>query len=93
MGSCQWVRAKQNVIVLGATGAGKSFLGGALAQASCRQGFRALVIRTPRLLQQLAVARADGTYVNALARLARRGPWPGRSARHVPGAAPVHEKS
>jgi DNA replication protein DnaC len=71
LGSCQWVRAKQNVIVLGATGAGKSFLGGALAQAACRQGFRALVIRTPRLLQQLAVARADGTYANALARLAK----------------------
>ncbi|WP_437942709.1 ATP-binding protein [Sorangium sp. So ce341] len=32
---------------------------------------RALVIRTPRLLQQLAVARADGTYANALARLAK----------------------
>ena len=63
LGSCNWVRAKQNVIVLGATGAGKSFLGGALAQAACRQGFRALVVRTPRLLQQLAVARADGTYV------------------------------
>jgi DNA replication protein DnaC len=71
LASCQWVRAKQNVIVLGATGAGKSFLGGALAQAACRSGFRALCIRTPRLLQQLAIARADGTYANALARLAK----------------------
>jgi DNA replication protein DnaC len=71
LASCQWVRAKQNVIVVGATGAGKSFLGGALAQAACRQGFRALCLRTPRLLQQLAIARADGTYANALARLAK----------------------
>ncbi|WP_434041542.1 MULTISPECIES: ATP-binding protein [Sorangium] len=75
LGSCQWVRAKQSVIVLGATGAGKSFLGGALAQAACRQGFRALVIRTPRVLQQLAVARADGTCANALARLAKARRW------------------
>jgi DNA replication protein DnaC len=59
------------VIVLGATGAGKSFLGGALAQAACRHGFRALCIRTPRLLQQLAVARADGTYAQQLAKLAK----------------------
>jgi DNA replication protein DnaC len=71
LGSCQWVKAKQNVIVLGATGAGKSFLGGALAQAACRQGFRALCIRTPRLLQQLAVARADGTYSQQLGRIAK----------------------
>ena len=71
LASCQWVRAKQNVIVMGATGAGKSFLGGALAQAACRHGFRALCVRTPRLLQQLAIARADGTYANALSRLAK----------------------
>jgi len=71
LGAGQWIRSKQNVIVVGATGAGKSFLGGALAQAACRQGFRALCIRTPRLLQQLAVARADGTYSQALARLAK----------------------
>lgn len=69
LASCQWVRAKQNVIVLGATGAGKTFLGGALAQSACRLGFRALCIRTPRLLQRLAVARADGTYAKELARL------------------------
>jgi len=67
----QWVRAKQNVIIVGATGSGKSFLGGALAQAACRQGFRALCIRTPRLLHQLGIARADGTYASALARLAK----------------------
>ena len=71
LATCQWVRAKQNVIVIGATGAGKSFLGAALAQAACRQGFRALCIRAPRLLQQLAIARADGTYAGALARLAK----------------------
>lgn len=71
LASCQWVHAKQNVIVVGATGAGKSFLGGGLAQAACRNGFRALCIRTPRLLQQLAVARADGTYPQALLRLAK----------------------
>jgi DNA replication protein DnaC len=67
--SCQWVRAKQNVIVLGATGVGKTFLSGALAQAGCRQGLRALCARTPRLLQRLAVARAEGTYSKELSRL------------------------
>ncbi|MFI5299365.1 MAG: IS21-like element helper ATPase IstB [Polyangiales bacterium] len=71
LATCQWVRAKQNVIVLGATGVGKTFLGGALAQAACRQGLRALCIRAPRLLQQLAIARADGTYAQELARIAK----------------------
>ena len=59
------------MIVIGATGVGKSFLGGSLAQAACRQGLRALCVRTPRLLQALAVARADGTYSQELARIAK----------------------
>src|SRR5262249_50374352 len=56
LATCAWVRAKQNVIVVGATGVGKTFIGAALAQAACRQGRRALCVRVPRLLQDLAVA-------------------------------------
>jgi DNA replication protein DnaC len=71
LATCQWVRAKQNVIAIGATGVGKSFLGAALAQAACRNGYRALCTRLPRLLNELAIARADGSYAVLLARLAR----------------------
>lgn len=71
LATCQWVRAKQNVIVVGATGVGKSYLGAALAQAACRSGFRALCARVPRLLHELAIARGDGSYVTTLQRLAQ----------------------
>jgi DNA replication protein DnaC len=71
LGTCSFVRAKQNVIIEGATGTGKSFLANALAQAACRAGFRALTIRTPRLLNELAVARGDGSYAATLQRIAR----------------------
>jgi DNA replication protein DnaC len=71
LATCQWVRSKQNVIAIGQTGVGKSYLGASLAQAACRNGFRALCTRVPRLLQELAVARADGTYVTVLNRIAQ----------------------
>lgn len=71
LATCQWVRAKQNVIIVGKTGVGKSFMGAALAQAACRAGFRALCTRTPRLLHELALARADGSYAALLNRLAK----------------------
>ena len=71
LATCAWVREKQNVIVVGATGVGKTFIGAALAQAACRHGFRALCLRVPRLVQDLALARGDGTYRNELQRLAR----------------------
>jgi DNA replication protein DnaC len=69
--TCQWVRSKQNVIVIGQTGVGKSYIGSALAQAACRNGFRALCTRAPRLLHELGIARADGSYMKVLARIAQ----------------------
>src|SRR5690606_14221626 len=71
LASCQWVRAHHNLIVLGPTGVGKSFLASALAQAAIRQGFRALFLRVPRLLEQLAIARASAEYSKTLARMAK----------------------
>ena len=71
LATCSWVRAKQNVIVLGPTGVGKSFLACALANVACRQGFRALYVRVPRLVHQLSVARADGSYTSELGRISR----------------------
>lgn len=70
-GTCGWVRAKQNVIVIGMTGTGKSYLGAALAESACRHGYRALRTRAPRLLGELAIARADGSYTAVLSRLAK----------------------
>jgi DNA replication protein DnaC len=48
---------------------GKSYLACALARATCREGFTAQYARLPRLLEGLALARADGTYRWGLTRL------------------------
>ena len=71
LGSCQWAKAKQNVLITGATGTGKSYLGAALADTACRHGMRALFVRVPRLVEDLAVARVSGAYSSTLAKLAR----------------------
>ena len=55
------------------TGAGKSFIGCALAHAAIRRGHTALYMRTPRLLADLALSRGDGRYVRRLAQLAKVG--------------------
>lgn len=60
-----------NVLVTGATGVGKSYLASALGQAACRKRFRVMYRRVPRLFDEIALARADGTYAKLLARFAK----------------------
>jgi DNA replication protein DnaC len=71
LGTCGWIRKHQNVIIVGPTGTGKTFLACALAQRACREGISAFYLRTPTLYRTLAVARADGSYGRVLARLGR----------------------
>ena len=67
----QWVREHRNILITGATGVGKTYVACALGQHACRQGHRTIYRRLPRFFQELALARADGSYPTLLARLAR----------------------
>lgn len=66
-----WVQAHHSVVIVGATGLGKTYLGCALANAAIRRGHSALYLRTPRLLDEVAIARAEGRLVRLLANWAR----------------------
>ena len=69
--SSDWVRQHQSILLLGPTGIGKSWLGCALAQKACRDGFSVLHKRTSELFRELAVAHADGSIGRFLVRLSR----------------------
>jgi len=69
--SCDWIRAGQNLIIHGATGCGKTFLGCAFAHQACRQGLSALYLRAPRLFEELRLCHADGSFRKRLAAIAK----------------------
>ena len=71
LGRGDWIRERQNLLLTGPTGVGKSYLACAFAERACRSGFSAQYLRAPRLYQELAVARGDGSYGRLLARLTR----------------------
>ena len=71
LASCDWVRDHLNVIIVGATGVGKTYLACALAQKACREGHAVLYVRLPRFLNDLTLAQADGRYPKIMSSLAR----------------------
>jgi DNA replication protein DnaC len=72
LATSDWVRLKQNIIISGATGVGKSYLACALTHKACRDGFTAIYHRAPRLLEDLAVAKVDGRYNSILASIKQK---------------------
>lgn len=58
---CNWITSRQNIIVLGPTGSGKSFLACAFGSAAARHGFTVRYHRTSRLLHTLTQTREDGS--------------------------------
>ena len=71
LGAGGWLREHLNVLLCGPTGVGKSYVACALGQSACRQGHRALYRRVPRLLDELALARAEGSHARLLLRLSK----------------------
>ena len=66
-----WVRNKQNIILTGPTGVGKSYLAQAIGNHAVRGGNTVMYIRCPKLYQHLRVAKADGTYLKKLKSIAK----------------------
>jgi DNA replication protein DnaC len=69
--SCDWVKRHHNIIITGPTGAGKTFLACALTNKACREGYRALYVRSPTFSYQMALAKGDGSYGKTITKLAK----------------------
>ena len=66
-----WISRHLNILVLGPTGVGKTFLSYALAHSACRHNLTVRYHRTSRLLQHISLAHADGSYPKFLNTFAR----------------------
>jgi len=62
LGSCSYVADCHNIIILGATGSGKTYLSNALGITASRNFYTVRYVRLPELLAELSVARAEGLY-------------------------------
>ena len=66
-----WVSAGHSILITGPAGAGKSWLGCALAQYACRRGHTAIYQRVPRLQEELRIRHGSGAFGKWLIQLAK----------------------
>lgn len=71
LGQCSWIASRQNMLIFGPTGCGKSYLASAFGVAAARNRFSVRYQRTSRLLHTLTIARQDGSLSNLLRTLAK----------------------
>ena len=67
LASCTYLQEAHNVIILGATGAGKTYLACALGMAASRSFYSVRYIRLPDLLVEFNIARGNGSIRKLLA--------------------------
>lgn len=71
LSSPQWIKAHQNILIVGPTGTGKTYLACALAHKACLNGYSAHYARLTRLLPELIIAKGIGTHLGRLNELAK----------------------
>ena len=71
LASCQWIKSHQNILLIGPSGVGKTYLACALAHKACLEGYNTKYVRLSRLLQELSVAKGDGRYMKLISGLAK----------------------
>lgn len=68
----EFIHRKENILITGSTGTGKSFLASALGHQACQLGFKVLYTNATRLFAQLKMAKVDGSSIKELAKIEKQ---------------------
>jgi DNA replication protein DnaC len=71
LSSNDWIKKKRNIIITGATGAGKTYLSCSFGNSALRDGIDSLYVRLPRLLNEIKLAKLDGSYIRILNKISK----------------------
>lgn len=72
LAECTFIDKKENILITGSTGIGKSYLASAIGQQACTLGYRVLYLNASKLFAKLKMAKADSSYVAELAKMERQ---------------------
>jgi DNA replication protein DnaC len=69
LADCSFIERKENILITGPTGVGKSFIASAIGNQACIKGFRTLYFNTRKLFSKLRMAKADGSYMKEIEKI------------------------
>ena len=72
LADCDFIDKKENVIITGSTGVGKSYIASALGHQACALGYKVLYEHTSKLFARLKMAKADGTYLKEVTKMEKQ---------------------
>lgn len=72
LSSCNWIASKQNLILTGPTGLGKSYLASAFGHQACQQGYKVFYRNCTKIFDQLKITRADGSYFKEMDKIEKQ---------------------
>lgn len=72
LAECAFIPRKENVLITGSTGIGKSYIASAIGNQACILGYKVLYTNTAKLFSRLKMAKADGSYIREISRIERQ---------------------
>ena len=72
LGSCDFIKKKENVLITGSTGVGKSYLASAIGHQACSMGRKVMYFNTTKLFTMLKTSKADGSYTKQINKLEKQ---------------------
>jgi len=72
LADCEFVNKKENVLITGSTGIGKSYIASAIGHQACSLGHKVLYEHTSKLFARLKMGKADGTYLKEITKMEKQ---------------------
>lgn len=72
LSDCNFIKKKENIIITGPTGVGKSFIASALGHQACRHGYKIYYSNANKLFAKLKSLKADGSYIKEINKIEKQ---------------------